>query len=219
MLIDCPECGQKISDQAGACPKCGHPVAALAKPAAVAPSVSQRRARSSVFCGIAFVMLVLAALSPRILVVVPVALTVVLAAISLVRRERLAMLSLIVIGLAVWLAYEATSEMSAITSGTPSAEDLASVEIADWNWHADPSYGSHGTVRWNVEVRNKSTRNVRSARVEFATYDAEGKLVTSTFTYVDAIPAGGTRGDNSFAEFYGTEKTAKTRLSSVQYEQ
>ena len=36
MLIDCPECGQKVSDQAGSCPRCGHPIAAaVAKPAAV----------------------------------------------------------------------------------------------------------------------------------------------------------------------------------------
>ena len=62
-------------------------------------------------------MLVLAAMSPRILVTIPVGLTVILAAISLVRRERLAMLSLIVIGLALWLAYEATNEMSVIMAG------------------------------------------------------------------------------------------------------
>jgi hypothetical protein len=192
-----------------------HPIAAVA---AVAAPVLQRRGRSSVFCGVAFVMLVLAALSPRILVIVPVGLTVVLAAISLVRRERLAMLSLIVIGLAVWLAYEATSEMSTIISETPSAEDLDSVEVADWNWHADPLFGSRGTIKWNVEVHNKSTRNMRSVKVEFTTYDAGGKLVASTFAFVDAIPAGGTRGANSFAELYGTEKTAKVQPSTIQYE-
>jgi hypothetical protein len=218
MLIDCPECGQKVSDQARACPQCLRPIAAAAKPADLAIPVSQRRGRSSVFCGVAFVMLVLAALSPRILVVVPVGLTVVLAAISLVRRERLAMLSLIVIGLAVWLAYEATSEMSAIISETPSVENLDSAEVADWNWHADPIFGSRGTIKWNVEVHNKSTRNIRSAKVEFTTYDGGGKLVASTFAFVDAIPAGGTRGANSFADLYGTEKTALVRLSTVQYE-
>jgi hypothetical protein len=224
MLIDCPECGQKVSDQAGSCPQCGHPIAAaVAKPAAVD---SHRRGRSSVFCGAAFVMLVLAAMSPRILVTIPVGLTVILAAISLVRRERLAMLSLIVIGLALWLAYEATNEMSVIMAGTPSAvisetpaaEDLGSVEIADWNWHADPLFGSRGTIKWNVEVHNRSTRNIRSVKVEFTTYDKGGKLVASTFAFVEAIPAGATRGTNSFADLYGTEKTATVQPSTVQYE-
>lgn len=171
-------------------------------------------------------MLVLAALSPRILVTIPVGLTVILAAISLVRRERLAMLSLIVIGLALWLAYEATSEMSAIMAGTPSAvvseapaaEDLGSVEIADWNWHADPPFGTHGTIKWNVEVHNKSTRNIRSVKVDFTTYDKSGKLVASTFAFLEAIPAGATRGTNSFADLYGTEKTASVQPSTVHYE-
>ena len=26
-LIQCPECGQQMSDKANACPNCGHPIA------------------------------------------------------------------------------------------------------------------------------------------------------------------------------------------------
>jgi hypothetical protein len=38
-LIDCPECGAKVSDSAPACPKCGFPIAAnIAKTMATAPS-------------------------------------------------------------------------------------------------------------------------------------------------------------------------------------
>ncbi len=45
-LIDCPECGAKVSDSAPACPKCGFPIAAniaktgaAAQPEATKPSV------------------------------------------------------------------------------------------------------------------------------------------------------------------------------------
>jgi hypothetical protein len=31
-LVDCPDCGTKVSDRAGACPKCGHPVVPLPAP-------------------------------------------------------------------------------------------------------------------------------------------------------------------------------------------
>ena len=38
-LIDCPECGDRVSDSAPACPKCGFPIAAnIAKTSASEPS-------------------------------------------------------------------------------------------------------------------------------------------------------------------------------------
>lgn len=39
-LIQCPECGQQISDKAPACPKCGCPVAAPAAPVASAETAA-----------------------------------------------------------------------------------------------------------------------------------------------------------------------------------
>ena len=28
-LIECPECGQNVSDRANACPNCGYPISAM----------------------------------------------------------------------------------------------------------------------------------------------------------------------------------------------
>ena len=35
-LIKCPDCQGEVSDQAAACPRCGHPIATTARPAAAA---------------------------------------------------------------------------------------------------------------------------------------------------------------------------------------
>ena len=105
------------------------------------------------------------------------------------------------------------------TSTTAASSKLqphaSTVEIADWNWNVDPNFGTDGTIKWNVQVRNKSSRNVKSVRVEFTTFDAAGALVSTTFTYVHAIPAGGTRSDASYADLYGTETRAQVQIVDV----
>jgi hypothetical protein len=90
--------------------------------------------------------------------------------------------------------------------------DLPAVEIASWNWRKDPSWGSNGIIHWTVEVKNKSDRNIESAKIEFSTYDAKNKIVSSTFAFVDAIAAGGARAAESFADLYGTEAAAHVQV-------
>lgn len=41
-LIDCPECGSRVSNQAPTCPHCGVPIAAAATTAAPAASVAEK---------------------------------------------------------------------------------------------------------------------------------------------------------------------------------
>ncbi len=99
----------------------------------------------------------------------------------------------------------------------PSTSNLTAAEIVDWNWQKDPTFGSRGTIKWNVAVRNKSNQNIQNVKVEFTTYDKAGRLVSSTFAFVSAIPPGQSRSTNSFADLYGTEATARVHLGEVYF--
>jgi hypothetical protein len=134
------------------------------------------------------------------------------AVMALFRKERAPGLAVITIVAALGLVALNQADLTA-----PTSSNLQAAEIADWNWQKDPTFGGRGTIKWNVVVRNKSDQNIRNAKVEFTTYDKNGKLVASTFAFVDAIPPGQSRSTNSFADFYGTEVTAKTQLGEVYF--
>ena len=89
---------------------------------------------------------------------------------------------------------------------------LPPLEIADWNWYTDPSFGVDGAVIWNVEVRNNTSKYIEYVKVEFSTYDANDKLITSDFTYVKGLPPGGTATAKSYATYFGEEKTGRIRI-------
>lgn len=92
---------------------------------------------------------------------------------------------------------------------TPEPVEKIPVKIESWNWYTDSDYGTKGSVRWTVEVKNISDTYIDNVKVKFATYDANGKIITSEFTYVDGLAPGGTSVRSSFATYFGTEKTAK----------
>jgi hypothetical protein len=138
--------------------------------------------------------------------------TVGIAVISLFRKERGRAGAVIVIVLAIGLVLLNAADMQA-----PTTSNLSSAEVVDWNWQKDPTFGGHGTIKWNVEVRNKSTQNISNVKVGFATYDDQRKLVASTFTYVQAIPAGQTRTENGYADLYGTEQKAMVQIQEVNF--
>lgn len=209
MLQHCPECGGTVSDQATACPHCGHPVA-------TAPLQSAPSARHSpVFSVLALLGLIVCLFTPRLIVTLPILGTLGCGIVALFRRERaraLAVVSLIGAGGLLIL--------SSGSSGKRIGEDaaaLSAVEIVDWNWRSDPSFGKDGTIHWNAEVRNLSQRYIENVRLELTTYDAAGRLVASDFTYVGAIPPGGARSDKAYADYYGTEKRAELRVASVHF--
>jgi hypothetical protein len=109
-----------------------------------------------------------------------------------------------------------TSSSSTFTSPPPSVAPLVeSLEVVDWNWRKDPGFGTDGAIIWNVQVKNNSSQYVEGVRVDLTTYDAAGKLVTSDFTYVDAIPPGGIRSEQSYADYYGAEATADVQIVSA----
>src|ERR1019366_7054097 len=98
--------------------------------------------------------------------------------------------------------------------GGGSPEDLKAVEITTWNWKKDPSWGSNGVIHWVVQIKNKSARNVSRVDVEFSTFDAKGKIVSSSHEFVHAIPPGGSRAEESFADLYGSEADAHIQVVS-----
>jgi len=98
-----------------------------------------------------------------------------------------------------------------------SLRNLSAAEITQWNWRKDPTFGTKGAIRWNVEVRNKSSKNLESVKVEFTTFDRNNKLIATTFSYVSAIPPGETRSDASFADIFGTEESATIKISGVRF--
>ena len=79
----------------------------------------------------------------------------------------------------------------------------------------DPTFGEHGTIKWNVLVQNKTNKPLSAVKVDFTSYDASGKILASTFTYVNAVPPGGTQSAKSFADLYGGEATADVKISEV----
>jgi hypothetical protein len=69
-----------------------------------------------------------------------------------------------------------------------------------------------------VSVKNLSDRTIDSAKVEFSAYDKDHHLVTTTFTYVDDIPPGETRDEESFADYHGGEDTARVVVAEVRFD-
>jgi len=89
-------------------------------------------------------------------------------------------------------------------------------EIVSWNWQKDPGFGTDGAVIWNVEVRNNTSQYVSLLRVNFATYDANGRLIESDFTYVRGLSPGGTASTKSYATYYGREERARISIDPNQ---
>lgn len=214
MLINCQECKREISDQAQSCPHCGHPVRPIETLTSVvspAPKTEKPRA-APIFLILGFLALLVGLDTPRILIFFPVMAAVGFSIIALFRREKAPALSVLVLlgGVGLWM-------LSGVVSVAPTTLNLDAAEITSMNWRKDPSFGTRGTIKWNVEVRNKSAQNIGTAKVEFSTYDSGGNLVSSTFTYVRAIPAGQSRADNSYADLYGTEQRAQARITEVRF--
>jgi hypothetical protein len=209
MLVKCTECQREISDRATSCPHCGAPVGA--GPSEIASIKLPRERRTPIFLIIGAVALGLSLVTPRLLLFFPLMLVFGCGLISIFRREsgRAGAVAILLLGVGIIALNE---------SGSPSATaSTDAAEIKSWNWRPDPNFGTRGTIKWNVEVRNKSTRNLKSVKVQFTTYDAAGALVASTFTYVQAIPPGETRSDSSFADYYRTERNAVVKIAEVYF--
>jgi zinc-ribbon domain len=215
MLIECPECKRQVSDQAESCPHCGNPM----KPSvseAHGVTQTQKERRAPIFLGIAAIALILSLFTPRLLLFFPIMATLSCATIALFRKETAPAAAVLVLVLGVGILVLDNSGSVAPQLGTNSA-NLDAAEITQWNWRKDPSFGTKGTIRWNVEVHNKSSQNIQNVKVEFTTFGRDRKLIATTFTYVSAIPPGATRADASYADFYGTEESATIKIAGVTF--
>jgi hypothetical protein len=220
MLKNCPECGGTTSDQATSCPHCGHPLIPSPPPIPPAPApapapIKITQNRSPVFTVLAAFGLLLCLFTPRLILVLPLFGTIACAVIALFRRERARAASIIVLLLTLGLFL--LSAIDSPSSSTRNSTALSSVKIEDWNWSVDPDFARRGTVKWNVSVRNLTDKYIDNVRVELTTYDKDGKLITTSFTYVGAIPPSGTRNTESFADYYGTEGKASIQVTDVRF--
>lgn len=172
-------------------------------------------AKLPLFSIVAGVFLLISLTAPLLMITLPVMATIGMSVAAMARRERPRWIAPMVAVLAMLLVLAAGTRLHSI-GGTGSA-NLAAAKIADWSWDVDPSFGTEGTIKWRVAVRNTSNRPIRTVKVDFASYDESGKLLSSTFTLVDAIPPGETRTRESYADLYGREKTAQTVVSEVHF--
>jgi energy-coupling factor transporter transmembrane protein EcfT len=209
MLIECPSCGRQISDAAESCPQCGHP--------REHPDVAydDKPETSSISLTISLIAFILAIFTPRFLLFFPLMISFGFAAASLFRKEKWRLGSVIIIILAIGLFISSNRGPTPSFKESTSSQHLHDAEITKWNWHKDPGFGTNGTIKWNIQVKNKSSYNIRNVKVEFTTYDKNGNLVTSEFTYVNAIPPGQFRTKESYAALYGTEDHATIQISDV----
>jgi hypothetical protein len=93
---------------------------------------------------------------------------------------------------------------------------LGEAEIVSSNWRVDPEFAGDGAVIWTVEVRNTTSATLETVQVEFSTYDAAGKVVAADFTFMDPIPPGESRTAEGFANYHGTEASARFQIASVE---
>lgn len=176
--------------------------------------------KQPIFSILAAVFAVLCAMTPILFMTLPILLTVGFGVVSIIRKEKPRWVAPLALAVCVGLWFMAGQQMNAIRNTLASGNedgDLSAVEITDWSWDIDPSFGTKGTIKWRVAVHNKSDKPIESVRVSFATYDSNQRLLTSTMTYVTAIPPGETRNSESFADYYGTEKSANAAVTAVSY--
>ncbi len=209
-LVKCPECSQQASDQAPSCPHCGFP---FSSPSATIAKGAARR--KPIFATLALLALAISLFAPRFLLFMPVAAAIGCAIIALFRKERLIAIPWLVILFGVALVVVNSS--SPVLENAQTAADLSNAEIVGWNWVPDPTFASDGAIKWNVQVRNKSTKYIDSVEIELTTYDNAGSLVSTTSTFVNAIPPGETRASESFADYYRTEVRANVQIVYLRF--
>jgi len=171
--------------------------------------------KTPIFTSISGAMLLVSLTTPMIMVSTPAAITIVTAIAGWFRRERFRWAAALSLVAAILMMFATSSHLNSGFSDSPG--DLSKAQITDWNWNIEPDFGSTGTIKWRVEVKNLSDKPMESVKVEFTSKDAASKLLTSTFTFVHAIPPGESRTAESYADLYGTEKTANVVVSNVRY--
>jgi hypothetical protein len=171
--------------------------------------------KSPIFTTISGFLLLICLMTPLILLTLPVMLTIGTGVTAFFRKEKFAWVAVASIIFSVLLMFAGSLQISNLSGD--SADDLGSASLTDWSWDVDPSFGTEGTVKWRAEVKNLSDRAIENAKIDFSTYDKSGRLLASTSTYVQAIPAGEVRTSESYADLYGNEENATAVITEVHF--
>jgi hypothetical protein len=92
---------------------------------------------------------------------------------------------------------------------------LTGAAIVNSNWRVDKTFAGSGAVIWTAEVQNTGAQPLESVRVDFSTYDQAGSIVAADVAFTDPIPPGETRAVQGYADYHGTEATAKFVVGNV----
>lgn len=87
-----------------------------------------------------------------------------------------------------------------------------SFEIETWNWRTDPSFGTDGAVIWTAVIRNHTDRYVDNVRVVFTTFDAQGNVLDTEYSYATDIPPGGTSSVKGYVDYFGREERGQIQI-------
>ena len=118
-------------------------------------------------------------------------------------------------GLADLLGNEASSALRILDVQFGEPVNLGVAEIVSSAWSVDPAAVADGFIPWTVEVRNTGSTELGSVEIDFSTYDAAGKIVAASFTFLGPIAPGETQTAEDVADFHGTEATAKFQVANV----
>lgn len=189
-LNECRECGREVSTEAESCPQCGAPYPT--KEANYSPPDSGDSSESDEGSSTGSKIGKGCAIGCA------------------------GLLAIYVLGALIGL-FSGTDTSSSTGSSTDidSRNTAPTVEVVSWNWRADPGFGTDGAIIYTVEVRNLSDQPIETVRIDFTTYDAQGNVVGSDYTFVSGLPPGGRKSTKSYATYYGTEE--KARLQAEVY--
>lgn len=118
-------------------------------------------------------------------------------------------------GLADFLGTEASSAVRVLNVEFGGEVNLAAAEIVSSSWNVDPAVAAEGFIPWTVQVRNTSAAELGSVEIDFSTYDAAGKIVAASFTFLGPIAPGETQSSDGVADYHGTEATAKFQVANL----
>lgn len=112
-----------------------------------------------------------------------------------------------------WTAvFQGRNHVGYVSESVLEDRPLPRAEIADWNWRSRPDFGTSGTVEYTVSIRNNTDQYIDRLRVNFESYDASDRIITTAFAFVRGIPPGGTASTSSYATYFGREESGRISI-------
>jgi hypothetical protein len=226
----CAACGEMVDQSADQCRSCGHRFTEITQEGQIEPAALSKNNRWLAVAAAGAVLLIVAAVAmvtfqaqqPR----PPSNASIVNFATAVSNSTRDSSANAVDTNASAEVTEMNTTDMNATVEETASGQAApaaspdylkAAAKVEDWSWETDPDFGTEGAIKWRVSVRNLSSQPIATAKIEFSAYDADHHLLTTTFTYVENIPPGETRDEESFADFHGGEQTARVAVASVRF--